>query len=116
MADALIATLCSLQQSLCGAVSMLGDVTRYQQSQTCYVGHRCLRPQGHRAPVADMAVDASGGLLASGGADRAVRVWDADGGYCTHVFSGHTCVAAMRAQKRLWRCSSVCASRAQLGI
>lgn len=46
--------------------------------------------QGHRAPVADMAVDASGGLLASGGADRAVRVWDTDGGYCTHVFSGHT--------------------------
>ena len=46
--------------------------------------------QGHRAPVADMAVDASGGLLASGGADRAVRVWDTDGGYCTHVFTGHT--------------------------
>ena len=43
-----------------------------------------------------MAVDGLGGLLASGGADRAVRVWDTDGGYCTHVFTGHTCAAAMR--------------------
>lgn len=48
--------------------------------------------QGHKAPIADMAVDASGGLLATGSADRTVRVWDVDGGFCTHAFSGHTCV------------------------
>ena len=46
--------------------------------------------QGHRAPVADLAVDGSGGLLASGSADRTVRVWDVDRGYCTHAFEGHT--------------------------
>lgn len=45
--------------------------------------------KGHKAPVADMAVDASGGLLATGSADRTVRVWDVDGGYCTHSFTGH---------------------------
>jgi WD40 repeat protein len=47
--------------------------------------------KGHRAPVADLAVDASGGLLATGSADRTVRVWDVDGGFCTHSFSGHRC-------------------------
>lgn len=38
-----------------------------------------------------MACDASGGLLASAGADRSVRVWDVDGGFCTHSFAGHRC-------------------------
>lgn len=45
--------------------------------------------RGHKAPVADMAVDASGGLLATASADRSVRVWDVDGGFCTHAFTGH---------------------------
>jgi len=36
-------------------------------------------------------VDGSGGLLASAGADRSARVWDADGFFCTHVFHGHQC-------------------------
>ena len=45
--------------------------------------------RGHKAPVADMAVDASGGLLATASADRSVRVWDVDGGFCTHSFTGH---------------------------
>jgi U3 small nucleolar RNA-associated protein 13 len=36
-----------------------------------------------------MACDPSGGLLATGGADRKVLVWDVDGGYCTHFFKGH---------------------------
>jgi len=36
-----------------------------------------------------MAVDPSGGLLATGGADRKVLVWDVDGGFCTHYFKGH---------------------------
>lgn len=31
----------------------------------------------------------SGGLLATAGADRKVLVWDVDGGFCTHYFTGH---------------------------
>lgn len=36
-----------------------------------------------------MACHASGGLLATSGADRKVLVWDVDGGFCTHYFKGH---------------------------
>ncbi|KAJ6858579.1 hypothetical protein NC652_041003 [Populus alba x Populus x berolinensis] len=36
-----------------------------------------------------MACHASGGLLATAGADRKVLVWDVDGGFCTHYFKGH---------------------------
>jgi len=43
----------------------------------------------HRSPISAMAVDASGGLVATGSADAGVRVWDADGGFCTHAFAGH---------------------------
>lgn len=46
--------------------------------------------QAHEGPVADMAVDLSGGLLATAGADRAVFVWDVERGFCTHAFRGHT--------------------------
>jgi U3 small nucleolar RNA-associated protein 13 len=37
-----------------------------------------------------MACHASGGLLATAGADNKVCVWDVDGGLCTHFFRGHT--------------------------
>ncbi|KAG5585072.1 hypothetical protein H5410_045506 [Solanum commersonii] len=47
------------------------------------------RLQGHEGPVMGMACDASGGLLATSGADGKVRVWDVDGGFCTHHFEGH---------------------------
>lgn len=36
-----------------------------------------------------MACHASGGLLATAGADKKVCVWDVDGGFCTHFFRGH---------------------------
>lgn len=45
--------------------------------------------QGHEGPVMGMTCDASGGLLATAGADRKVLVWDVDGGFCTHYFKGH---------------------------
>lgn len=50
--------------------------------------------QAHDAPVVAMAVDASGGLLATASADRRVLVWDTDGGFCTHAFKGHTGVVS----------------------
>lgn len=52
--------------------------------------------QGHDGPAMTMACHSSGGLLATGGADRKVCVWDVDGGFCTHFFKGHqgvvTCI------------------------
>eukprot|EP00873_Tetraselmis_striata_P034178 jgi/Tetstr1/454442/TSEL_041342.t1 len=41
---------------------------------------RMLHKQSHSAPVWDMKVDATGGLLATASADRTLRVWDADKG------------------------------------
>ena len=46
--------------------------------------------QGHDGPIMAMACHASGGLLATAGADKKVCVWDVDGGFCTHFFRGHT--------------------------
>lgn len=36
-----------------------------------------------------MTCHASGGYLATAGADGKVLVWDVDGGFCTHFFKGH---------------------------
>ena len=41
-------------------------------------------------PVLDMAYDPSGTLIATGSADRTVRVWDIPRGHCTHVFREHS--------------------------
>jgi len=50
----------------------------------------CIRTwRPHKSPVADAAVDASGGFVATAGADRMVKVWDLQGGFCTHSFAGH---------------------------
>ncbi|KAF5185282.1 Transducin beta-like protein [Thalictrum thalictroides] len=55
---------------------------------------KCVRSwKGHEGPVMSMACDTSGGILATGGADRTadrrVLVWDVDKGGCTHYFKGH---------------------------
>ena len=36
-----------------------------------------------------MVTDSTSALLATCSADRTVRVWDIEGGFCTHSFSGH---------------------------
>jgi U3 small nucleolar RNA-associated protein 13 len=48
---------------------------------------RTLRP--HTSPVVTLAVDRTGTLVATGGADGVVKVWDIRGGYTTHTFHGH---------------------------
>jgi U3 small nucleolar RNA-associated protein 13 len=48
---------------------------------------RTLRP--HTSPVITIAVDRTGTLVATGGADGIVKVWDIRGGYTTHTFHGH---------------------------
>ncbi|KAI9788696.1 MAG: U3 small nucleolar RNA-associated protein 13 [Peltula sp. TS41687] len=48
---------------------------------------RTLKP--HTTPVITTAVDSTGTLLATGGADGLVKVWDIKGGYTTHTLRGH---------------------------
>ena len=56
---------------------------------------RTLKP--HTTPVVTCAVDSTGSLLATGGADGTVKVWDLRGGYTTHTFHGHSgVISALR--------------------
>jgi U3 small nucleolar RNA-associated protein 13 len=48
---------------------------------------RTLKP--HQSPVVTSTIDDTGYLLATGGADGTVKVWDVRGGYVTHTFHGH---------------------------
>ncbi|OLN82072.1 putative U3 small nucleolar RNA-associated protein 13 [Colletotrichum chlorophyti] len=47
---------------------------------------RSLKPHG--TPVVVLAVDRTSTLLATGGTDGAIKVWDIVGGYVTHTFRG----------------------------
>ena len=47
---------------------------------------RSLKPHG--TPVVVLAVDRTSSLLATGGTDGAIKVWDIAGGYVTHTFRG----------------------------
>ncbi|KAF4511068.1 hypothetical protein G6O67_002902 [Ophiocordyceps sinensis] len=47
---------------------------------------RTLKP--HSTPVVVLAVDRTSTLLATGGTDGAIKVWDITGGYVTHTFRG----------------------------
>src|SRR5262249_49565677 len=53
-------------------------------------GREMRRFQGHRQMVAAVAASADGALLASGGADRAVIVWDPQSGVAVAHGEGHT--------------------------
>lgn len=48
---------------------------------------RSLKP--HTSPVVTSTVDQTGSLLATGGADGSIKVWDIKRGYATHTFHGH---------------------------
>lgn len=47
---------------------------------------RTLKP--HESPVTIIAVDNTGTLAVTGGADSVIKVWDIRGGYLTHTFRG----------------------------
>lgn len=47
---------------------------------------RTVKP--HATPVVVLAVDRTSTLLATGGTDGAIKVWDIAGGYVTHTFRG----------------------------
>ncbi|OCT54523.1 putative U3 small nucleolar RNA-associated protein 13 [Cladophialophora carrionii] len=48
---------------------------------------RTLKP--HTTPVVSSAIDGTGSVLATGGAEGQVKVWDLRGGYVSHTFHGH---------------------------
>jgi U3 small nucleolar RNA-associated protein 13 len=55
------------------------------------VSKDCVRAiRGHNMPVLAMTYDPTGTLIATGSADRTVRVWDVERGYCTHNFRDNT--------------------------
>lgn len=49
---------------------------------------RTIKP--HTSPVTVATIDETGSLLATGGADSTIKLWDIRGGYITHTFRGHT--------------------------
>ncbi len=48
---------------------------------------KTLKP--HTTPVITATVDSTGSLIATGGADGVIKVWDIRGGNITHTFRGH---------------------------
>jgi U3 small nucleolar RNA-associated protein 13 len=65
-----------------------------------------------------MDIDETSTLVATGSADASIRVWDIDGGFCTHHFTGHSgVVSAVRFhpdRKRLWLASGAEDARVKL--
>ncbi|KAJ0395737.1 hypothetical protein P43SY_004268 [Pythium insidiosum] len=56
----------------------------------------CLRTiKAHQTPVLSLDFDPSGTLLATGGSDRAVKVFDVDKGFCTHNFRRHSGIVTL---------------------
>lgn len=65
---------------------------------------RTIKP--HESPVTIVAVDNTGTLVATGGADSVIKVWDIRGGYLTHTFRGQNGVISalcfFEAQESIW--------------
>ncbi|EST08550.1 WD40 repeat [Kalmanozyma brasiliensis GHG001] len=51
-------------------------------------------PKSHLSQVNLMDVDPTSTLLATGGSDGVAKVWDIEGGFCTHAFKGHAGVVS----------------------
>ena len=68
-------------------------LTPVEGSQTIVANFlRTFKP--HTTPVVSSAIDATGSLLATGGAEGQVKVWDIRGGYVSHTFHGHGSVVS----------------------
>ncbi|RMZ80771.1 hypothetical protein DV738_g2663, partial [Chaetothyriales sp. CBS 135597] len=66
---------------------------------------RTLKP--HTTPVVTSAIDPTGSLVATGGADGSVKVWDLRGGFATHSFHPHGGVVSAVAFSRHEEASSI---------
>ncbi|EME39592.1 hypothetical protein DOTSEDRAFT_56926 [Dothistroma septosporum NZE10] len=82
--DASYLILCSRSQSMRVYVLQVSDLDDSVEPKLV----RNLKP--HITPVVVLATDATSSLLATGGADGVVRVWDIRGGFATHTFHGHS--------------------------
>ncbi|KAJ5814134.1 uncharacterized protein N7503_000884 [Penicillium pulvis] len=54
---------------------------------------RTLKP--HPSPVVTTTIDQTGTLLATGGADGSIKVWDIRGGFATHTFHDRGVISAL---------------------
>ncbi|RDL41432.1 WD40 repeat-like protein [Venustampulla echinocandica] len=69
------------------SLSMRIYTLRPSPSATLEINYELLRTlKPHSTPVVVLAVDQTSTLLATGGADGTVKVWDIEGGYVTHTF------------------------------
>jgi U3 small nucleolar RNA-associated protein 13 len=50
------------------------------------------RMRGHDQPILEMEFDPTGSFISTGASDGTIRVWDVEGGFCTHHFKGHRSV------------------------
>ena len=46
--------------------------------------------RAHSMPILTIAYDPSGTLVATGSADKSIKVWDMEQGHCTHIFKDHS--------------------------
>lgn len=64
----------------------------------------------HDTPVSAIESDSTSTLVATGGAEGFVKVWDIEGGFMTHLFKGHGgLVSALRfwsGKEGKWRLAS----------
>ena len=60
------------------------------QEEEGIIAYRTLKVfKPHESPVMSLAIDPTSTLVATGGAEGLVKVWDIAGGYSTHNFLGH---------------------------
>lgn len=58
-------------------------------STSPYLTYTRQLPKAHAAPILVSAVSPDSSLIATGASDGIVKVWDAEGGYTTHIYRGH---------------------------
>ena len=76
--------------------SHLSQAVRYyplpetaQSSSSMYLTYSRQLPKAHSAPILVSTASPDSSLLATGSSDGIVKVWDAEGGYVTHIYRGH---------------------------
>ena len=68
----------------------IGDATGEIHLRTSIEGQEVLIIKGHSNRVRDVTFNFDGGMLASSGDDRVIKVWDVASGRCLKSFNGHS--------------------------